>query len=85
MRRIVVTIAAVAAMLGVSPAAHAAPVCVGTTGTAYVCVDPTGGTLYSDCIFVGPPPCMPVTVPGPSLTCGGQILDPILACPNLGR
>ena len=80
MRRITIFIAAIAATLGMATAAHANPTCVGTTGTAYVCVDPIGGTLYSDCVYVGQPPCIPVTVPGPIVTCGGRILDPILAC-----
>ena len=39
MRRIAIAIAAIAATLGISPAAHATPVCVGHTGIAYVCYD----------------------------------------------
>ena len=42
MRRIAITIAAIAATLGISPAAHAAPICAGHTGIAYVCVDTAG-------------------------------------------
>jgi hypothetical protein len=53
--------------------ASAAPVCAGTQNTVVLCVDPTAGTLYSDCVYVGPPPCIPVTVPGPTIQCGGNI------------
>ena len=56
-----------------APASASIPVCVGTAATVVVCVDPTGGTLYEDCIYAGPPPCMHVVVPGPTATCGGTI------------
>ena len=70
-----VTGLATAALMAFAPAASAADgwTCVGTQRLGYVCVDPTGGTLYSDCIFVGPPPCIPVSVPGPIYGCGGPI------------
>jgi hypothetical protein len=55
--------------------ASAGPVCAGTTSTAYFCSDPLGRPLWTDCVYVGPPPCIPVTVPGPTLSCGGEILD----------
>ena len=56
-----------------APASASIPVCVGTAATVVVCVDPTGGTLYEDCIYAGPPPCIPVSVPGPTIQCGGNI------------
>lgn len=63
-----------AAAVSMPTAASAAPVCAGTTGTEYVCVDPLGRTLYSDCVYVGSPPCTPVNVPGPAVSCDG-VLD----------
>ena len=56
-----------------SPAAAAeVEVCAGTQGQQYVCVDPTGGTPITDCVYLGPPPCIPVSVPTPSIRCGGD-------------
>jgi hypothetical protein len=74
--------------------AHAAinPVCAGTAATVVVCVtyntgalpsvNPTGSS-YNDCIYLGTPPCTPVSVPIPTVTpgsgtpvvvsCGGRI------------
>ena len=54
------------------PAAAQVPVCAGTAGTVVLCIDPTGTTLVDDCVYVGPPPCMNVTVPGPTISCGGR-------------
>ncbi len=65
----------VAGSMAIAAPAAASPLCAGTQNTVFVCVDPTGGTLYSDCVYVVFPPCMPVTVPGPVVTCGG-----ILSC-----
>ncbi|MDQ4025388.1 MAG: hypothetical protein M3217_07850, partial [Actinomycetota bacterium] len=57
-----------------TPARAAAPeVCVGTTGIQYVCVDPTGGTPITDCVYIVFPPCVPVSVPTPSVRCGGDL------------
>lgn len=56
-----------------APAQASIPVCAGTQATVVLCVDPTGGTLYSDCIYAGSPPCTTVTVPGPTIQCGGDI------------
>lgn len=58
-----------------APAASAAGqwICVGTQQAGYVCVDPTGGTLYDDCVYAGPPPCTQVTIPGPIYGCGGPL------------
>ena len=57
---------------GLALPAAAAEVCVGTQELLYVCVDPVGRTYYSDCVYVGSPPCVPVNVPGPTLYCGGD-------------
>ena len=62
-----------------SPASAQTTVCAGTAGTAYVCTDPTGGTVASDCVYVVLPPCIPVTVPGPTLSCGGALI-PYIRC-----
>ena len=51
----------------VAPPALAA--CVGSTNTVILCVDPTGGTLYEDCVVILEPPCKPVVVPGPVVWC----------------
>lgn len=79
MRKILVILGLVAASVTIgAPAAHAA--CVGTDRTVVVCVDPTGQTLYSDCVHVVIPPCIPVNVPGPTIYCGGDIGQQILSC-----
>lgn len=58
----------------VAPAASAQTwTCVGTERAGYVCVDPTGGTLYSDCVYLGGSSCTPVTIPGPIYGCGGPL------------
>lgn len=62
-----------------SPATAQTTVCAGTAGTVVVCTDPTGGTVITDCIYAGPPPCVPVTVPGPTLSCGGPLI-PAIRC-----
>lgn len=56
-----------------APAQAAVPVCAGTQRTIILCVDPVGRTLYEDCIYTGSPPCTPVSVPGPTIQCGGDI------------
>lgn len=64
----------VAASMAVMPSASAqAPVCAGTENTIVVCVDTTGGTPITDCVYVGPPPCMPVSIPTPSIDCAGRL------------
>ena len=50
--------------------AAAQPLCVGEDDTAYVCVDPSGSSK-TVCIYAGPPPCTPVTIPIPTAWCGG--------------
>lgn len=59
--------------LGIATPAHAEEVCVGTQNTVVVCVDPTGRTLYEDCIHTGGPDCTSVIVPGPTVSCSGRI------------
>lgn len=71
MRRALVVLGLVAASLGLAPSALAA--CAGTERTVVVCVNPTGQILYSDCVVVVAPPCIPVDVPGPTIQCGGDI------------
>lgn len=66
-------------MLVAAPAMAQTTVCAGTSSTVYVCSNPTGGTVLTDCVYVGPPPCMPVTVPGPTLSCGGALI-PYIRC-----
>ena len=73
---LVTGLAAVAAM-AVAPPASAQTLCFGPS-TAYVCVDPTGGTPIDQCIYAGPPPCHPVSVPTPDAWCGGNLRCPIL-------
>ena len=81
--RILVAAALAAAALSTGSAADAAT-CVGTAQTAVVCVtvnygalpkvDPNGNN-YSDCVYVGAPPCRPVSVDYPSVTPGsGQLI-----------
>lgn len=64
-------VGAVAALASASPASAAT--CVGTQQTAGVCVSVTKTTLYSDCVYLGSPPCIPVSVPGYDVDCGGWI------------
>jgi hypothetical protein len=63
------------AMLVTAGPATAQPLCVGEDNVAYVCVDPTGSSK-TVCIYAGPPPCRPVTIPIPTWWCGG-----VIACP----
>lgn len=75
-------VGAVASIGTASPAA-AEPICVGTREIAGVCVDvdPTGGTLYEDCVYLASSSCTPVHVPGPTIVdCHGWIGDRIAFC-----
>ena len=63
---------AVTAVLSIGSPASAQTLCFGPS-TAYVCVDPTGGTPINQCIYAGPPPCHPVSVPRPLVWCGGDL------------
>lgn len=56
-----------------SASAQAIPLCAGTVNTIVVCVDPTGGTPIGDCVYLGPPPCMNVSIPTPSIECSGRL------------
>ena len=79
MRRILIVLGVVAASFGIAPAAFGA--CAGTANTVVICVDPTGQTLYSDCVYyVIKPGCATVTVPGPTIQCGGAIGEKLLSC-----
>ncbi len=68
----------VAGSMAIATPAHAN--CVGTDRTIVVCVNPTGQTLYEDCVHVVVPPCVPVSVPGPTFSCGGDIGERIISC-----
>jgi hypothetical protein len=69
---------AVGAALATAGSANAVT-CAGSEKTAIVCVqvnkgavprvNPTGSS-YDDCIYVGAPPCTPVSVPLPTYTPG---------------
>jgi hypothetical protein len=80
--KIAVLLAAGAAAAGFAAApagAAVGPECFGDTHAA-LCVivdpsglptvNPTGGPGIHDCLFVGPPPCVPVNLPTPSVTPG---------------
>ena len=79
MRKKLVRLAAVAgivASIGMAgPAQAQGPICAGTQQTAGLCVWLTDSTVYEDCVYLGPPPCIPVSVPGKTLQCGGWIFD----------
>lgn len=66
-------VGAVAAIMTAGPAS-AQPLCAGEHSIFYVCVDPTGDSR-TVCIYAGPPPCQPVTVPIPTAWCGGTFID----------
>lgn len=71
-----IALAAVASISIAAPAsAAAAPLCVGTAQTAGVCVwvDPSGQTLFADCVYTGGPQCTYVYVNGPDWDCYGWI------------
>lgn len=68
------------ASLAVVPSASAQTVCVGTTGTIYQCVDPTGGPPIQDCIYIVIPPCHPVSVPTPYVYCTSGEIGQQLVC-----
>lgn len=74
MRRTLIA-AVVTGIAALSAAPALSATCVGTANIGRVCstVSPTGGTLYSDCVYLGGGPCTPVTVPGPTgcITGGG--------------
>ncbi len=55
------------ATIAMAGSAAAQPLCVGEEAF-YVCVDPTGSSR-TVCIYAGPPPCTPVTIPIPTAWC----------------
>ena len=67
----------IAGSMAVVPPASAQTICAGTQSTIFVCTDPLGGTVITDCVYLGPPPCTPVTVPGPTLYCGGDLITAV--------
>jgi hypothetical protein len=68
--KFLVGIAVVLGALGIAGPAHAEN-CVGTQNIFMICVEPTGGELYRDCIYTGGDTCEEVVVPGPVVTrCG---------------
>jgi hypothetical protein len=69
--------AGLALAAAVAAPAVAQEVCAGTERTAYVCSDPTGATLIDDCVYTGGSGCTQVTVPGPTLSCGGDLITAI--------
>jgi hypothetical protein len=66
-------VGAVAAMVWTGPAG-ASPLCAGEHDIFALCVDPTGSSR-TVCIYAGPPPCRPVTVPIPTAWCEGALLN----------
>lgn len=66
-------LAGVVASIGSASPASAA--CVGTQQTAGICASLTKTTVYSDCVYLGDPPCIPVNVPGYDVDCWGWIGD----------
>lgn len=97
--RLLAAAALAVAAFGTATPANAV-VCAGTQSTFIFCVDvntgglpsvdPTGGEPIEDCVYLGPPPCKPVSVPRPSVTpgsgnivylgCGGDIGAYTLHC-----
>lgn len=75
-RRRAATLGAGALALGglfAAPAQAAIPICAGTQNTIILCVETNGGAIYEDCIYLASTTCTPVSVPGPALSCGGDI------------
>lgn len=78
--------AADAACAGTSGTAY---VCAEVNPAGVPTINPTGSS-YTDCVYLGAGACKPVTVPIPTVTpgsgspasfsCGGRLIDPILAC-----
>ena len=71
LRAAAAVVGAVATIAMAGPAA-AQPLCAGEASLLYVCVDPTGSSK-TVCIYAGPPPCTPVTIPIPTWWCGGVL------------
>lgn len=71
LRAAAAAVGAVAAIAMAGPAG-AQPLCAGEDTLFYVCTDPTGSG-HTVCIYAGPPPCTPVTIPIPTVWCGGNL------------
>ena len=69
-----------AASIAIAGPASAAPVCVGTQQTVGICASATKETVYEDCVYLGPPPCIPVSVTGYDVDCGGWVFDSWFIC-----
>lgn len=69
---LLVTGMAAAATMAMAPPAAAQTLCFGPT-SMFICVNPTGGTPIQECVYAGPPPCHPVSVPTPWWGCGGAL------------
>jgi hypothetical protein len=76
----VAALVGVAASIGIAGPASAAPVCVGTQQTVGICASVNRETVYEDCVYVGPPPCIPVSVTGYDVDCGGWVFDSMFIC-----
>lgn len=66
--RLLVATAVAIGVMAVAPAASAEENCFGAEGVLVVCVEPTGQTIYSTCVYTGGDTCTPVSVPGPVFT-----------------
>ena len=73
LRAAAAVVGAVATIAMAGPAA-AQPLCAGEDSIFFVCVDPTGSSK-TVCIYAGPPPCTPVTIPIPTAWCGGSFIS----------
>ena len=71
LRMAAAVVGAVATIAMAGPAA-AQPLCAGEDEIFFVCADPTGSG-HTVCIYAGPPPCTPVTIPIPTAWCGGTL------------
>ena len=73
LRMAAAVVGAVATIVTAGPAA-AQPLCVGEQTLFFQCVDPTGSSI-TVCVYAGPPPCRPVTIPIPTTWCGGTLIS----------
>ncbi len=78
-RRAAAAVVGLVAAISLMGPAAAQPLCAGDDELFFVCVDPTGSSI-TRCIYAGPPPCHPVTVPVPTVWCGGNLI----MCPAWG-
>ncbi len=71
-RKAAAAVVGLVAALSMAAPAAAQPLCAGEQSIFYVCVDPTGSS-HTLCVYAGPPPCHPVTIPIPTVWCGPHI------------